>query len=227
MVISVALVNDYEVVVRGLSSMLRAYQDRVRVVELDANRSIGQPVDIALYDTFAATQGDREELHALAGDPMAGKVAVYSWNTDDALVRAALANGAHGYISKGLPAAQLVAALEDVHHGARTIYAALPGTGAVVAGDWPGREEGLTQRESEVLALITQGLSNTEIAERAHLSVNSVKTHIRSCYRRIGVNSRTNALLWGIEHGFRPDRIRVTSPEPEPGGGVALSPSPR
>ncbi|KJL27172.1 Response regulator protein VraR [Microbacterium azadirachtae] len=219
MVISIALVNDYEVVVRGLSSMLRAYQNRVRILELDVNRELSQPVDIVLYDTFAATQGDRAELHALAANPLAAKVAVYSWNIDDALVRAALANGAHGYISKGLPARQLVAALEEIHHGSSKIYAALPGTGAVVAGDWPGREEGLTQREAEVLALITQGLSNTEIADRAHLSVNSVKTYIRSCYRRIGVNSRTNAVLWGIEHGFRPDRMRVTNPEPEPGAG--------
>jgi NarL family two-component system response regulator LiaR len=64
--------------------------------------------------------------------------------------------------------------------------------------------------------LITQGLSNAEIAERTHLSINSIKTYIRSCYRRIGASSRTNAVLWGIEHGFRPDRIRITHPEPTP-----------
>jgi DNA-binding CsgD family transcriptional regulator len=58
-------------------------------------------------------------------------------------------------------------------------------------GDWPGRDHGLSARESEVLCLIAQGLSNQEIADRAFLSINSVKTYIRSAYRKIGVERRT------------------------------------
>ena len=94
------------------------------------------------------------------------------------------------------------------------------GKPAVTAGDWPGREEGLTVREAEVLALITQGLSNAELADRTHLSINSVKTYIRSAYRRIGVRSRTEAVLWGVEHGFRPDRLRVQNPHLADGSGT-------
>ena len=67
-------------------------------------------------------------------------------------------------------------------------------------------------REAEVLALITQGLSNNDIAERTGVSINSVKSYIRSAYRRIGVTTRPNAILWGIEHGFRPDHMRVRNP---------------
>ncbi len=63
-VVSVALVNDYEVVLHGLLGMLRSYQDRVKVVELDLNRPVSTPVDVVLYDTFAATQGDRDEVRA-------------------------------------------------------------------------------------------------------------------------------------------------------------------
>lgn len=206
--IRVALIDDYEVVVQGLASMLRSYRDQVEVVELDANRNVGHRVDIALFDTFAGTQGDRDEVALLARNPLVGKVVVYSWNVDEGLVSAALANGAAGYVSKGLPAAGLVAALRAVHHGTQEIHHAARGP-RVVGGDWPGREEGLTPREAEVLALITQGLSNLEIAQRAHLSINSVKTYIRSGYRRIGVTSRTQAILWGVEHGFRPDRTRI------------------
>ncbi|MHA7986936.1 helix-turn-helix transcriptional regulator [Rathayibacter sp. CAU 1779] len=211
MTISVALVDDYEVVVRGLASMLRTYRGRIRIVELDVNKQVREPVDIALYDTFAAPQGDRHEVRMLAGNPAVGKVVVYSWNMDEELVRAALANGASGYISKGLPARGVVTALEGIYDGSGTVFdVAGP---IVVAGDWPGREEGLTQREAEVLALITQGLSNDEVAEQAHLSINSVKTYIRSCYRRIGVTSRTQAVLWGVEHGFRPDNTRLNGSE--------------
>nr|MBA2309244.1 response regulator transcription factor [Pseudonocardiales bacterium] len=84
-----------------------------------------------------------------------------------------------------------------------------PGRRGQVGGDWPGREEGLTAREAEVLSLITMGLSNLEIAERTSLSVNSIKSYIRSCYRKIDVDSRSKAVLWGVAHGLRPDRIRV------------------
>jgi len=215
--VRVALVNDYEVVARGVVGMLRSYQNRIRVVELDLNKQVSDYVDIALYDTFAATQGDRAAVRELASNPLVEVVVVYSWNLDPAHVEAALADGAGGYISKGLSASRLVAALEAIHAGGERIHTGGRGTATVVAGDWPGREEGLTEREAEILALITQGLSNAEIAERTHLSINSIKTHIRSCYRRIGTNSRTNAVLWGIEHGFRPDRIRIEHPEPAPG----------
>ena len=81
-----------------------------------------------------------------------------------------------------------------------------------IGGDWPGREEGLTAREAEVIALITQGLSNSDIASHSSLSINSVKSYIRSAYRKIGVTSRTNAVLWGVEHGFHPDRARIDGP---------------
>ncbi|WP_022898903.1 helix-turn-helix transcriptional regulator [Humibacter albus] len=209
MAVTLALVNDYEVVVQGLASMLRAYEGRVHVVELDMEQAVSVPVDIALYDTFAAPQGDQAQLHDLAADPMVGKAVVYSWNMDASLVEAALANGAQGYISKGLPASQLVLALEEIRAGTGRIYPAA-GRDLTSAGDWPGRHEGLTQREAEVLSLITQGLSNAEIADRTHLSINTVKSYIRSGYRRIGVDNRTQAVLWGVSHGFLPDRGRIT-----------------
>jgi NarL family two-component system response regulator LiaR len=63
-----------------------------------------------------------------------------------------------------------------------------------------------------VLALITQGLSNQEIAARVYLSVNSIKTYIRSAYRKIGVTKRTEAVIWGIDNGFRPDSLRTIDP---------------
>lgn len=207
--IRIALINDYEVVVKGLATMLRGYRDTFEVLELDAGTRLAQPVDIALYDTFAATAGDREEVRMLARDPRADKVVVYSWDVSDRLVTDALANGAAGYISKGLTARELVAALLAVQRGERRVHQLPDGSHPAVIGDWPGREEGLTQRESEMLALITQGLSNAEIAERTRLSINSIKSYIRTCYRRIGVTNRSGAILWGVEHGFRPDHSRI------------------
>lgn len=75
--------------------------------------------------------------------------------------------------------------------------------------DWPGRREGLTDREAEILALITQGKSNAEVAALTFLSPNTVKSYIRSIYRKIGAGSRTQAVLWGIDNGFAPDHHRI------------------
>jgi DNA-binding CsgD family transcriptional regulator len=61
---------------------------------------------------------------------------------------------------------------------------------------------GLTGREVQVLALIAEGLTNQEIADKVFVSINSVKTYIRSAYRKIGVNSRSQAAVWGLQHGI-------------------------
>lgn len=209
-----ALMNDYEVVVLGLARMFEQYQDRVEIVELDASVTAQEPVDIAMYDTFSMAQADGDDLDEAIANPNIDRLVVYTWNLDDDLIAAALRKGARGYLAKSLPAAELVAALERVRRGEvvvidgddpRSVAA------SSVGGDWPGRDEGLTNREAEVIALITQGMSNREIAEQTHLSINSVKSYIRSSYRKMGVSSRTQAVLWGVEHGFLPDHRRIKS----------------
>lgn len=80
-------------------------------------------------------------------------------------------------------------------------------------GDRPGHDHGLSAREAEVIALITQGLANEEIASRIFCSINTVKSYIRAAYRKIGVHSRAHAVLWGVDHGFRPDTIRAMAPD--------------
>jgi DNA-binding NarL/FixJ family response regulator len=199
--IRVALVDDYEVVLRGVAHMFEQY-DQVEVVEIDANGPVTSDVDIALYDTFAQAEADRADLEVLVANPHADRVVVYTWAFAPELVEAALAKGASGYLSKTLQAAELVDALERIHAGEQVV-SQVPTGRSTSTHDWPGREEGLTERESEVIALITQGRSNREIAELMYLSPNSIKTYIRSSYKKIGVASRTQAVLWGISHGFQ------------------------
>ena len=207
--ILVALVNDYDVVLAGVAHMLDGYGDRVVVAELDANRSVGDAVDIALYDNFAQPESDRDELSTLVANPRARRVVVYTWNFHPELVESARRQGADGYLSKTLPAGELVAALEKVHAG-ELVVSDPPQRPRSTAGlDWPGRREGLTDRESEILALITQGMNNAEVAELTFLSPNTVKSYIRTIYRKIGAGSRTQAVLWGVAHGFSPDHRRI------------------
>ena len=208
--ITVALVNDYDVVLAGLARMLDHYRDRALIVEIDANEPVAGVVDVVLYDSFAQPESDRDEVATLVANPRSRRVVVYSWNLHPHLIENARRQGAHGYLSKTLSARELVAALEAVHAGEVVVSAPPPRRGRSAVGlDWPGRTEGLTDRESEVLALITQGMSNAEIAELTFLSPNTVKSYIRTVYRKIGVGSRTQAVLWGVAHGFSPDRNRI------------------
>ena len=207
--ITVAIVDDYDVVVMGLANMFDQYSDRVVVAELDSNEALVDTVDIALYDSFAQPESDHEEIAVLVANPRARRVVVYTWNFHPDLNHGARQQGAHGYLSKTLPARELVTALEAVHAGETIISEVPPRARSAVGLDWPGRGEGLSDRESEILALITQGKTNAEVAALTYLSPNAVKSYIRTIYRKIEVGSRTQAVLWGVNHGFTPDHHRI------------------
>jgi DNA-binding NarL/FixJ family response regulator len=207
--ITVALVDDYDVVVKGVANMLDPYRDRVVIAELDASMPVADAVDIVLYDSFAQPESDHEEIAELMANPRARRVVVYTWNFHPELVDSARRHGAHGYLSKTLPARELVAALEAVHAGEVVISDVAPRARSAPGLDWPGRGEGLSDREAEILALITQGKSNADVARLTYLSPNTVKSYIRTIYRKIGVASRTQAVLWGVDHGFTPDHHRI------------------
>jgi DNA-binding NarL/FixJ family response regulator len=207
--ITVALVDDYDIVVKGVANMLDPYRDRVVIAELDSSTPVDDAVDIVLYDSFAQPESDHEEIGMLVANPRAHRVVVYTWNFHPDLVESARQHGAHGYLSKTLPARELVAALEAVQSG-ETIISDAPARARSAPGlDWPGRGEGLSDREAEILALITQGKSNADVARLTYLSPNTVKSYIRTIYRKIGVESRTRAVLWGVDHGFTPDHHRI------------------
>jgi DNA-binding NarL/FixJ family response regulator len=207
--ITIALIDDYDIVVMGIAHILEQYRDRVVIAELDTNQALSDTVDIVLYDSFAQPESDHEEISVLIRSPRARRVAVYTWNFDPDLVESARRQGVKGYLSKALPARDLVAALEAIHAG-DIVISDPPSRPRSIGGlNWPGRSEGLTDRESEILALITQGRSNAEVATLTYLSPNTVKSYIRTLYRKIDVTSRTQAVLWGVRHGFTPDHHRI------------------
>ena len=207
--IRVALVDDYDVVLLGLAQMLDQYRDRVIIAEIDTNEPLKDIVDIVLYDSFAQPESDHDEISVLVANPRARRVVLYTWNFHPDLIRTARQQGVHGYLSKTLPARDLVAALEAVHAGQVIVSDPPPRARSTSGLNWPGRGEGLTDRESEILALITQGKSNAEVAALTFLSPNTVKSYIRTIYRKIDVASRTQAVLWGVNNGFTPDHHRI------------------
>lgn len=204
-----AIVDDYAVVVAGVAGFFA--KEDIDVVETGASQTVLSDVDVVLFDTFAQIQGNGIDLEDFVRDSGA-KVVVYSWNVHPEMVVQAIAGGARGYLSKVLTGPQVVAALERVVAGEVVILPGNNESSVDGAGDWPGRSAGLSPREAEIIALITQGLSNQEIADRAFLSINSVKTYIRSAYRKMGVERRSQAVVWGIQNGFEPDTLRTIDP---------------
>ncbi len=200
-----AIVNDYEVVVNGLARQLARHPDRVVLVDLAVDEPSTVPADIALFDTFAHLRGLAQVLE----ECNAQRLVAYSWNLNRSLIESMLDHGASGYLSKQLDNASLLSALERIDSGEVVVTYdetdVAPHSDAV--GAWPGRSVGLTERESEIIALVAQGLSNAEVAGRLYLSINTVKSYIRSAYRRMRVRSRAEAVLWAVDHDFVPGHL--------------------
>lgn len=178
---------------RGLVSMLTDFPDRVVVTALPAVRSRAPGVDVILYDTFALYLSDGADLRHLLHETDA-KVLIFSRDMRPDLRAQAYSLGAHAWVSMSVHAGELVRSIE------------LTAAGEPIGEhqDRMGTLAGLSTREVEVLALITQGLSNKEIAAKLVVSVNTLKSHIRQAYRKIDVTTRSQAVSWAITHGFAP-----------------------
>jgi len=216
--VRLAIVSDFELVVAGVEGMLAAHRDRVIVVRLPAQWSIPQDVDVVLCDSTARPVRGGIDSHELAGRGVA--VIAFDWTGDPACGDPAVTPGVSAHLSKCLTGVELVEALEEVCDRRASSYVVQEASEVSRSGDWPGVEQGLTRREAEILGLIARGLSNQEIANAAYLSINSVKTHIRTAYRKIGVTRRAQAVGWGFRHGYASvdagDRRAVGA---APGGG--------
>jgi len=211
--LTVALFGDCELVARGLDQMLAPFSGRVLVhrpgarthgVSSEAPTADSRSPDIILFDCYPSRVRDGV-LRALPAPPAAGgsRVAAYSWETRDDLVTAALQHGYRGYIAKSLPARQLVEALERIGRGDPVVSVPpQPADPASVQVEWSREQAGLTPREADVLDLIAAGWSNAQIAASLQVSINSVKSYVRSSYRKIGATSRSQAVLWGIAQGL-------------------------
>ncbi|WP_127480184.1 response regulator transcription factor [Nocardioides pantholopis] len=196
--VRVALANDYEVVMRGLAAILHDHADRVEVVESTTATGVAANVDIILVDMFGRPPGDEEKLRRLVRENDA-KVVIFSWQSYPA--GAARAYGVAGTVHKGISGAELADALVAIHEGSR-LPRSRSGTAPDGEAGWSGAEYGLGAREAEILALVVQGFTNQQIATQTYLSINTVKTYIRSCYRKLGFTNRAQAVAWGFQHAF-------------------------
>ncbi len=188
-----AVVDHHEIDVAGLTVVLGRFGDRIRLVAPD-----DPTAEVLLYGARELEPAHDARLHALLRSSSA-TVIVLGWGADTPQVAWAMSCGAHGQLSKTLGGEELVAGVERINRGRQQRRRELPHDGECHPAL---RTVGLTPRELEVLTLITQGLTNQEIADVSFLSINSVKTYVRTAYRKIGVTRRTQAVGWGLRTGL-------------------------
>ena len=145
------------------------------------------------------------------------KVIALTTYADDRSVLAALRAGARGFLTKDAGAEEINRALAAVMRGEAAIDPAVQHhlVNAVAAGAPPSHLEpilpdGLTPREAEVLSLIAEGLSNTEIAARLVVSEATVKSHINHMFAKTGVRDRAQAVSYAYRHGLAPPEQQDT-----------------
>jgi DNA-binding NarL/FixJ family response regulator len=227
--VDIALANDFELVVIGLARLLSPYEDRVQVRDVVVRGDpIREAVDVLLFDVFAHPDLGFTEIAPLVRDPNVAHVAVFTWQLDDATLERGFELGVSGYLAKNLSALELVVAIERIAAGERLVTGHAGSDHHTTGRDWPGRAEGLSERESEVVILIAEGYTNAEIATALHLSINSVKTHVRSAYRKLAVQRRSQAVRKVMDLGLarrsvdraRWNELRSSAPTaPGPMGG--------
>lgn len=196
----------------GLRAMLR--DTRVDVVGEAENLAQAleelesKDPDVVLLDIRLKGQSGLEACRKIIEKHPDQAVVFLTVYEDEQYVFEALRAGAKGYMLKRASADDIVKVLEQVLSGETIIDAALTGRIARAASNvrpghiWPGAEMGITQRESEVLREMVDGLNNRAVAEKLVISEDTVKTHVRAIFRKLGVTDRSQAVSVALRQGI-------------------------
>jgi DNA-binding NarL/FixJ family response regulator len=212
--VRLVLVDDHEMVIEGLKAMLATFADRVEVVgqAVGAERALSVIAqldpDIVLCDVRMQGSSGLDLCQELRKTNPDRRVVMLSVYDDEQYLFQALRVGAAGYLLKSISSDELVRQLESVHRGQTAIDPGMAAravdTAARMQRDefWPGARQGLTQRESEILSFVVNGLSNRAIAGKLVIGEETVKTHLSSIYRKLGVSDRTGAVATALREGI-------------------------
>jgi two-component system NarL family response regulator len=200
--IRLLVVDDHPAFRMGLAALIRSQPDMEVVAETGDGREAvelfrRQQPDVVLMDLRLPGFGGVEAILAIRKDfPEARVIVVTTFDQDEDVYRA-IQSGAKSYLLKDMPTEQIVGTIRAVHRG----EAALP---AAVASRLAARQrrEELTQRELEVLQMLTRGRSNKEIASGLFISEDTVKSHLKTLFAKLGVQDRTEAAIAAIRHGI-------------------------
>lgn len=222
--IRILVVDDHPIVRSGIVGLLEAEPDFDVVGEaVDGETALELAAalepDLVLMDLRMPGMGGVEATRRILADALAAgakrRVLVFTTYESDDRILAAISAGASGYLVKAAPAEELLAGVRAAHAGQTVLAPALavqlaqalrgqldpaasPGVDAGAAGPAPR----LTSRETEILSLVAEGLSNPGIAERLTIGESTVKTHLLHVFEKLDVSDRTRAVTRAMELGL-------------------------
>ncbi|KAF1304815.1 MULTISPECIES: response regulator transcription factor [Enterococcus] len=206
--IRVLLVDDHEMVRLGVSSYL-SIQDDIEVVGEAENGEIGYEKamelrpDVILMDLVMDVMDGIESTKAILKDWPEAKIIIVTSFIDDEKVYPAIEAGAAGYMLKTSTAHEIADAIRATQRGERVLEPEVTTKMMErLTRRTPILHEDLTNREHEILMLISQGKSNQEIADELFITLKTVKTHVSNILSKLEVEDRTQAAIYAFKHGL-------------------------
>jgi NarL family two-component system response regulator LiaR len=207
--IRVVIVDDHPMVRRGLATFLKVYDD----LELAGEAADGKEAvelcarlrpDVVLMDMAMPEMDGATATRLIRKQSPAVKVVMLTSFKDEILIQSALQAGAIGYLLKDVSADELAQAIRAAHAGHSTLSPEVAEVIVQAAGQPPKPGLDLTERERAVLALMIEGLNNTQIAGKLGVSPSTIKTHVSNVLSKLGVSSRTEAVTLALRQKLLP-----------------------
>jgi DNA-binding NarL/FixJ family response regulator len=208
--IRICIVDDQALVRSGIRALLGLFDGLTVVAEADDGEAAVQAVlahkpDVLLLDVRMPRMNGVQVISALAAAGALPPTLLLTTFEDDAALVAGVRAGARGYLLKGVTPEVLVEAIKTVAAGGAYLYAPLAAALDASNKSAAWHEEAvatphdLTERETDVLKLMTSGISNREIAKALRISDGTVRNHVSSIFSKLGVNDRTKAVLYALQ----------------------------
>lgn len=207
--IKVLLVDDHEMVRLGVSSYLSIQEDIEVIGEAENGRqgyekAMALRPDVILMDLVMEEMDGIESTKAILKDWPKAKIIIVTSFIDDEKVYPAIEVGAAGYLLKTSTAHEIADAIRATQRGERVLEPEVTTKmmEKMSRRNDPVLHEELTNRENEILMLISEGKSNQEIADELFITLKTVKTHVSNILAKLEVEDRTQAAIYAFKHGL-------------------------
>ena len=212
----VLLIDDHTLVRRGLEQLLQSRGVEIAASVSSGAEGIAQALalrpDIVLLDMKMPEMSGTETLKQLRAAGVTAPILMLTMSREEQDLQAALRNGAQGYLLKDMDPEDLVPALQDALRGNNVVAKELIGSLTRLVQGQSGRTTAkatsagliaeLTPRELEILRHVAEGESNKAIGRALDITDGTVKLHVKSILRKLGVRSRVEAAVLAVEHGL-------------------------